>query len=83
MMENTKPRGNRIRAMRIRRNLSQQALADMIGVHQCMISMYETGENLPRMGTLFRLTEALECTVDDLYPKTGAGERSEEHGEAV
>lgn len=82
-MKNTKPRGNRIRAMRIRKNLSQQALADLIGVNQCMISTYESGETLPRMGTLFRLMEVLDCTADELYPRAGTEERSEAHGEAV
>lgn len=72
MTKHTRIRANRLRVLRERKGYSQQALADLIGVNQCMISQYESGESVPRLGTMFRLTDVLDCTVEELYPRNGA-----------
>lgn len=71
-MANTQKRHNRLRVLREQKGWSQTELAALVGVNQCMISLYESGDTLPRMGTLFRLTELLGCTMEDLYPRNGA-----------
>lgn len=43
-----------------------QALADLSGVSESAIGMYETGKRKPSFEVLLRLSEALGCTVDEL-----------------
>lgn len=46
-----------------RRNLSQQALADLIGTSGAQISRIESGTHLPSTNTLQRLAEALDLNL--------------------
>lgn len=46
--------------------LSQQQLADKVGVKYNTISAYETGQNFPRRETLDQLASALDCEVKDI-----------------
>lgn len=62
-------RRNRIADYRIAKGWAQSELAQRVGVTQAAISQYEIGLVMPRMATLFQLTEVLGCTVDDLYPR--------------
>ena len=41
-------------------------LADLSGVSESAIGMYETGKRKPSFEVLLRLSEALGCTVDEL-----------------
>lgn len=51
---------------RIRKNLTQQELADMIGVNKLMISRYELGNAKPSIDKLFRMADILGVTVEYL-----------------
>lgn len=56
-----------LQKMRERRRLTQEELAKASGVTQQAISAIESGKNKsPRVDTLYFLSEALKCTVDDL-----------------
>lgn len=56
-----------LKAMREKRNLNQQQLAKKSGVKQPVICCIETGETKsPGIQILWRLAQALKCTVDDL-----------------
>lgn len=69
--------GERISSMRSKRSLSQQALADKIGVTQKDISRWENGERNPNADSQAKLAEALDCSVCMFtYPKIRA--KSEE-----
>lgn len=59
---------NPIRAMRLRRDLSQEALAKRLKRPREYIVAVERGEYEPRIDTLRRLAAALDCTVADLIP---------------
>lgn len=52
---------------RTRRKYTQAELSRISGVPQAMISEIETGSvKAPRITTLWKLANALKCTVDDL-----------------
>lgn len=48
------------------KNLTQQVLADMLGVKRSTVAMWETGTSLPRADLLPKLADVLGCTVDEL-----------------
>ena len=57
---------NKIKQIRLSKNLTQQQLAEKIGVMQKDISRWETGERNPKLDKLKLIAEALECKLDDL-----------------
>jgi transcriptional regulator with XRE-family HTH domain len=53
------------------RNLSQQELADLTGTTQSAIARFERGGRPPRVDTLLRIAEALDCElVVEFRPRT-------------
>lgn len=58
--------GARIREVRLKRRLSQQALADRVGIPQTHVSAIELGIQFPNLLTVLRLAVALECKVVEL-----------------
>jgi ribosome-binding protein aMBF1 (putative translation factor) len=58
-------------AQRRARSLSQQELAALCGTTQSAIARFESGARLPRIDTLLRISEALDCElVVELRPRT-------------
>lgn len=58
--------GKRIRAIRAQKNMTQEHLAELIGVGTTHVSHIETGNTLPSMKTFVNILNALECTADEL-----------------
>lgn len=58
--------GNRIREARKNLGLSQQAVADKIGVSKVTICWYESGERTPSLEKFLKLAEALNLSLDEL-----------------
>ena len=55
---------------RLARRMSQQELAQAVGTTQSAIARLETGGRPPRIDTLLRIAEALDCDlVVDLRPR--------------
>ena len=55
------------------RSLSQQELADLCGTTQSAIARFERGGRPPRIDTLLRMAEALDCElVVEFRPRTKA-----------
>ena len=66
--------GKRLRELRIARDLSQYALADLCGSHKPFISELERGVKVPSLTMILRLAEALDCRVYELvevFEKSG------------
>jgi transcriptional regulator with XRE-family HTH domain len=64
--------GNKIREFRKKKNLTQKELGAKIGVKHNTVSMYESGTISPEQDMLFALSEALDISVDELFPpRTG------------
>lgn len=57
---------NNIKSLRKERGLSQQVLADMVGVHKNTIINWETEATDPRSCDLVKLSETLGCTIEDI-----------------
>lgn len=56
-----------LKALRERVGLSQTEVAKALGVQQTTVSMWETGDNMPRAALLPQLAELYQCTINDLY----------------
>ncbi len=57
---------NKIREYRMRRDLSQEEVAKVLGVNRTAVAKWETGANKPRLEKIVELAKLLRCTVDDL-----------------
>jgi transcriptional regulator with XRE-family HTH domain len=56
------------------RRLSQQELADLCGTTQSAIARLESGGRPPRIDTLLRIANALDCELSvELRPRTKGG----------
>lgn len=55
---------DRLKQARSNKNLSENELANIIGVHVTNISRYERGENRPTTDVLTKLANALDTTAD-------------------
>ena len=55
-----------LKRLRQQKHLSQQELADLIGVHVRQVSKYEMGTSLPTLERIRRMAEVLEASADEL-----------------
>ena len=55
-----------IRELRESKGLTQEALANRLSVKRTTVSMWESGESMPRADKLAPLAKLLGCTVDEL-----------------
>src|SRR5699024_10814009 len=60
--------GSRIKEERTKRKITQKQLGEKIGVAHNTIATYEAGRNAPEQNTIFKIAQALEIGVDDLFP---------------
>ena len=65
--------GNRIKELRIKRNLSRAALASLLNVSGATITMWENGQRHPEITKLVEISKLFNVTIDwllspsDLY----------------
>jgi len=52
---------------RKKQNLTQQQVADMMGLDQTTISKWEIGKKLPRSGRLPYISKLYHCRIEDLF----------------
>jgi transcriptional regulator with XRE-family HTH domain len=60
-----------IKALRERRKLSQEALADRAGIHRVSLANIERGAKVPTLDTLERLSKALQVPLGRLVAVKG------------
>lgn len=58
--------GKSIKEKRIEQGLSQQKLADLIGVTHASISYWENGINIPNVLDVWKIADALNMSIDEL-----------------
>lgn len=58
--------GTRIRAARLNRKMTQERLADAVGVGVTHISHIETGNSIPSLQVFVDILNALDCSADQL-----------------
>lgn len=71
--------GNKIRVYRKREGMDQKQLADTIDVGRSAISNYETGYRTPKQDELFNIANALNVSINDLFPPTIKSEFENSH----
>ncbi len=59
----------KVASARKARGVSQQALADKIGVSFQQVQKYESGENRIATSRLIRVARALNCKITDFIPE--------------
>ena len=64
--------GERLKAARTTKHMSQQALADIIGKSLNTVGLYERGLRQPSLETLCLLAETLDVSCDYLLARTEA-----------
>jgi transcriptional regulator with XRE-family HTH domain len=60
--------GSRVRELRLARNFTLQALADLTGLSPSLLSLVERGRTSPSIGTLVAVAHALGVHMGDLVP---------------
>ena len=55
-----------LKEWRKKRGLSQQELANIMGINQTMISDYEKGKQVPSVQRLVQLSQILKISLDEL-----------------
>lgn len=63
--------------IRKEKNLSQEALAEKLGMSRQAISKWESGTSYPDMATIIRLAKTLDCKIDDLIDDDVIGKKNE------
>lgn len=58
--------GNNLRDIRERKGITQQQLADRMGVDRSTIAQWESGVSMPRMGKAIELVQYFCISLDDL-----------------
>jgi transcriptional regulator with XRE-family HTH domain len=61
--------GNRIRLRRLQLEMSQETLADAIGITFQQVQKYEKGTNRVSVGRLYQIATALEVPLSYFYPE--------------
>jgi DNA-binding XRE family transcriptional regulator len=61
-----------IRDARIRHQLTQEVLGRALGVTKATVSKWEQGQALPEPPVAFRLADALDLTLEDVYASARA-----------
>lgn len=68
-----------IKSKRLSMGLTQEELAQKMGVQRTAVAMWETGKAYPRADVLIKLAKLFGCTVDGLLLEE-AEEREQEGG---
>lgn len=67
--------GGKIKYYRNKLNMTQDDLAKKLKTTKATISNYETGYRTPKQDSLFDLANALQISIDDLFPPTQTRKR--------
>ena len=59
--------GQKIKAARIAKGMTQEELADKLGVSFQAVSKWENAQSAPDISLLPLLAETFRCTIDDLF----------------
>lgn len=60
---------NKLRKLIKKKNITQKALAELAGIGEPTISRYVNGQGLPGYPILYKLSKALDCSVNEFFPE--------------
>lgn len=58
--------GGNIKQMRVKKGLTQEELAQKLGIDQSMIVHIERGRRMPSLMTAIDIAKYLDCTMNDI-----------------
>ncbi len=58
--------GKRLKEIRLSKGISQQALADKIGVSKVSVCGYENSKRIPSLPIVIKLAEVFDISIDEL-----------------
>lgn len=64
--ELTKEIGKNIRKLRLKKDISQEALSMSAGLHPAYLGRLERGEKCPTIDTMYKICNALDVTVSEI-----------------
>lgn len=70
--------GKRLKYARLKRNFTQNELATKLDIKPNNIGHYESGTALPKLDTIIKISEVLNCSIDWLVAGKGEKPMSEE-----
>jgi len=70
--------GKRLVAARKARGLTQEGLADLVGLTKLQIYRYERGSSQPTLDALKKIAQALSVTIDELVFENGERQPDQE-----
>lgn len=59
--------GENLRKYRKMNNLTQEELAEIVGIHPTYVGKLEMGKNNPSVKMLFKISRALKITLADIF----------------
>ena len=59
--------GERIKAKRIEANLTQEMLAEKVGIHPTYVGKLESGKNNSSVMLMYKISRALKISLKDLF----------------
>ena len=59
--------GDRVKQLRLEKELSQELLAEECGIGRATLSRIETGAYVPKLTTIFSLAEGLNVNIKELF----------------
>lgn len=65
-----------LKTIRTTKGMTQNSLANAMGVTQPVIAMWESGVTIPNAAKLPDLADILNCSIDELYGRTPPGAAS-------
>jgi transcriptional regulator with XRE-family HTH domain len=63
--------GLTLRRVRRAADVTQETLAERVGIQRCTLANYEAGSRVPRVDVLVSLATELEVPPSDLLPRPG------------
>lgn len=67
MKEDAKKLGENLKKIRIKKNITQVEIANILGVNRSFVSNIENGKNNPTLATITGLANALKVSIEDLF----------------
>ena len=74
----TRPLFNRVRVLRVERDMTRAQLAEMIGVNPQTIGALERGDHSPSLDLAFRICEVFGLPVEAVFSRTEFAPMSKE-----
>ncbi|MCR1833126.1 helix-turn-helix domain-containing protein [Oceanobacillus caeni] len=56
-----------IKIILVKRGISQKEFAEIMGVSQQQMNNWVSGKPIPKMETLLKMSDILDCSINDFY----------------